>query len=80
MSQLNDIAILQPGANLKARSGSKLKHSSDHCLDVASQAQPFFFFFFKKDWSFQLFSFLPRNKLAQLAPWVQFVSGCEDLV
>lgn len=38
MSQLNDIAILQPGANLKARSGSKLKYSSDHCVDVASHA------------------------------------------
>lgn len=79
MSQLNDIAILQPEANLKARSGSKLKHSSDHCLDVASHAQAFFFFFFQIKID-QLFSFLPRNKLAQLAPWVQLVSGCEDCV
>lgn len=37
ISQLNDTAIPQPGAHLKARSSSKLQHSSDHCLVVASQ-------------------------------------------
>lgn len=42
MSQLNDIAILQPGAHLKASSSSKLQHSSDHCLVVALHAATFF--------------------------------------
>lgn len=39
ISQLNDTAIPQPGAHLKARSSSKLQHSSDHCLVVASQTR-----------------------------------------
>lgn len=81
MSQLNDIAILQPGAHLKARSSSKLQHSRDHCLVVASDMPTFFFFFFVlKDRSFQLFCLLPWNGLAQLFPRAQFVSGCKDCV
>lgn len=48
MSQLNDIAILQPGAHLKARSSSKLQHSRDHCLVVASDMPTFFFFCLKR--------------------------------
>lgn len=77
MSQLNDIAILLPGAHLKARSSSKSQHSSDHCLEVASHTPTYFFL---KDRSFQLFCLLPRNGLAQLFPRVQFVSDCKDCV